>query len=254
MGLILSLTLFCLYVMRMIRSNSSHPVVGTRYPLLYEGENKRRIAFYEWIFYNIDLPCHYMEGDDLMSSVQQAQKTHLNNIIKKTGKSVQELTTLIQNSGLKQHGELRTMVMRELGLGYGDANALVHVIQKSNGQRQVEKKNQDEILDELYKGAKAPLRPIHEAVMRDVTRLGEIEILPQKGYVSLRRKKQFATIGPSTSKRVEVGLNVKDLPPSTRLIEEPHGSMCNYIVLLTDPSQVNSELAAWLKFAYEAAA
>ena len=30
--------------------------------------------------------------------------------------------------------------------------------------------------------------------------------------------------------------------------------MCNYIVRLTDVSQVNSELEAWIKFAYEAAA
>jgi hypothetical protein len=194
-----------------------------------------------------------MEGDELMSSVQPAQKTHLTNIMKKTGKSIEELTALIQNSGFEQHGELRTMVMRELGLGYGDANTLVHAVQKSDGQRQAEKETQAEILDQLYKGAKAPLRPIHEAVMREVSRLGEVEILPKKGYVSLRRNKQFAMLGPVTTKQVELGLNVKDLPPADRLIEQPHGSLCNYIVRLSDPSQVNSELAAWVKFAYEAA-
>ncbi len=158
-----------------------------------------------------------------MSTLQQAQKTHLNNIVKKSGKSMEELSAFIQNSGLKQHGELRTMVMRELGLGYGDANALVHAVQKSDGERQAEMKSQEEILDELYKGAKAPLRPIHEAVMREVSRLGEFEILPKKGYVSLRRNRQFAMLGPAANKRVELGLNVKDLPPSTRLVEEPRG-------------------------------
>jgi hypothetical protein len=188
-----------------------------------------------------------------MSSLQQAQRTHLDNIQKKTGKSLEELSHLVQKSGLTRHGELRTMVMRELGLGYGDANALVHAVQRSDVERQAEGKPSTEVLDEIYKGTKAPLRPIHEAVMREVSRYSEYEVVPKKGYVSLRRKRQFAMLGPVTTKRVELGLNVKDLPPSARLVEQPRGSMCNYVVQLTDPAEVNAEVAAWIKFAYEAA-
>jgi hypothetical protein len=195
-----------------------------------------------------------MKGDDLMSSLQQAQKTHLDNILKKTGKNLPELTAIIQKSGLKQHGELHALMMRKLGLSYGDANALVHAVQRSDGQRQAEGKSEAEVLDEIYKGAKAPLRPIHEAIMQEIAPLGDFEKVPKKGYVSLRRQKQFAMLGPATNKRVELGLNVKDLPPSGRLIEQPRGSMCNYIVQLTDPAQVDAELTAWIKFAFEAAA
>ena len=114
-------------------------------------------------------------------------------------------------------------------------------------QRQAENKSQAEVLDEIYSGAKASLRPIHEAVMMEITKLGEFEIVPKKGYVSLRRKKQFAMLGPATNKRLELGLNVKDLPPSERLIEQPKGSMCNYVVKLTDVGQVDAELATWAK-------
>jgi hypothetical protein len=188
-----------------------------------------------------------------MSSLEQAQQTHLNNILKKTGKSIDELSLIVKKSGLHSHGELRSMVMRDMGLSYGDANALVHAVMMSDGQRQAEGKSQEEVLDGLYSGAKAGLRPIHEAVMREVVKFGEFESLPKKGYISMRRKKQFAMLGPATKARVELGLNIKDLPPAERLLEQPRGSMCNYIVKLTDPSQVNAELVTWIKFAYEEA-
>lgn len=186
-----------------------------------------------------------------MSSLEQAQQTHLNNILKKTGKSTDELTAIVKNSGLSGHGELRMMLMRNLGLSYGDANALVHALLKSDGQRQAEGKGQEEVLDEIYSGAKAPLRPIHEAVIREIVKFGEFEILPKKGYISMRRKKQFAMLGPVNKARLELGLNIKDLPPAERLLEQPKGSMCNYIVKLTEPGQVNAELITWIKFAYE---
>ena len=185
-----------------------------------------------------------------MSNLAPTQKTHLTNILRKTGKNQKQLTALIRNSGLTRPRELRTMVMRELGLSYTDADALVYAVERSGGQAE---KKQREALDALYKGARAPLRTIHEAVIREVKRLGQFEMVPGKGCVSFQRKKQFILLGPAGSKRVELGLNVKDLPPSTRLMEQPRGSECNYLVQLSDPSQVNAEVIAWIKFAYEAA-
>jgi hypothetical protein len=188
-----------------------------------------------------------------MNNLDQAVQTHLNNIQKKTGKSLDELAGLVKKSGLSQHAEIRAMLMHDQGLTYGDANALVHAVRKSDGQRQAENKSQAEVLDEIYSGAKAGLRPIHEALMNEVVKLGEFESVPKKGYISLRRKKQFAMLGPAGRTRLELGLNIKDLPPANRLIKQPRGSMCNYVVTITEASQVDAELAVWVKFAYEEA-
>jgi hypothetical protein len=55
-------------------------------------------------------------------------------------------------------------------------------------------------------GRKAVLRPLHEDLMKAVNALGERTIAPKKGYLSLRRRKQFAMIQPSTTGRIDLGL------------------------------------------------
>ncbi|HEX6289041.1 MAG TPA: DUF5655 domain-containing protein [Herpetosiphonaceae bacterium] len=109
----------------------------------------------------------------------------------------------------------------------------------------------DPELDRIYAGAKAKLRPIHEKLMARIQEFGPFEIAPKKTYLSLRRKKQFATIGPATNTRFEVGMNKKGMPPTDRLIELPPGDICSHKVKLTDESEVDDELVAWIKLAYD---
>ena len=80
--------------------------------------------------------------------------------------------------------------------------------------------------------------------------LGPFVVAPKKGYVSLRRKKQFATVGPATKSRVDIGLNMKGVPATDRLTELPPGGMCQYRVSLTETGQVDGELMAWVAQAY----
>jgi predicted transport protein len=188
-----------------------------------------------------------------MASVEQAVQTQLKNIQTKTGKSLDELAAIIRGSGLTKHGEIRDMLKSSLGLGHGDANTLVHVVLKSDGGSAAEGKSGDDVLDGIYTGPKAALRPIHDKLMAEIRKFGEFEESPKKTYVSLRRKKQFAMIGPATNTRVEVGLNMKGVEGGTRLEALPAGGMCQYKVKVTDVAEVDAELYAWIRQAYEAA-
>ncbi len=188
-----------------------------------------------------------------MSSLDKAIQTQINNIQKKTGMSLDELSAFIKKSGLSKHGEIRDMLKEKLGLGHGDANTLVHVVFESDGTRAAEGKSMDAVLDEIYSGPKAGFRPIHEKLMKEIQKFGEFEVVPKKGYVSLRRKKQFAMIGPKTNTRFEVGINAKEFKKNVRLLEQPKGSMCNFVVNVSDAKEVDAELIAWLKSAFEEA-
>ncbi len=184
-----------------------------------------------------------------MSSLDQGVATQLRNIQTKTGKTLEELSALVRSSRLTKHSEIRAMLMGELGLGHGDANSLVHYVLQSDEAGAMEA----DVIDALYSGPKAALRPIHDRLMAAIETFGPFEIAPKKGYISLRRKKQFAMLGPATKTQVELGLNVKDLGAVERLIQVPAGGMCNYKVRVADVAQVDDELIGWMRRAYDSA-
>ena len=189
-----------------------------------------------------------------MADPQAAVKTQLANIEKRTGKSLAELGAVAASSGLTKHGELRDYFKRELALGYGDANALAHhVLSQGSASPEASGPDGDDVLGGIYVGPKEALRPIHDALIRAIDGFGPYEVAPKKGYVSLRRKKQFATIGPATNTRVELGLNMKGLPATDRLLELPPGGMCNYKVKLTNPEEVDEDVIAWVRQAFDSA-
>lgn len=138
-------------------------------------------------------------------------------------------------------------------MGHGDANTLVHVALQSSPAVASEQESAEAAADRVYAGPKAALRPIHDAVMRAVADFGAFEIAPKKTYLSLRRKKQFAMVGPATNTRVEVGLNMKGVP-GARLEALPPGGMCQYRVKMTSADEVDQELISWIKRAYDESA
>jgi hypothetical protein len=190
-----------------------------------------------------------------MNSVDKALETQLKNIQTRTGKTLDQLYDSIRKSGLTKHGQIRDMLKTELGMGHGDANTLTHTYLQSVGKAGEKAKDVsiEEVISEIYAGAKESLRPIHEKLMEEINKFGPFEIAPKKGYISLRRKKQFSMIGPVTKTRIEVGLNMKGVEATSRLIELPPGKMCQYKVNVTDIKEVDKELVSWIRQAYDIA-
>jgi hypothetical protein len=191
----------------------------------------------------------------LMSVVDKAIETQLKNIQAKTGKTLDQLGEILSKSGFTKHGELRDFAKRELGLGHGDANTLVHTVLKSEGTSAAPSAGApaEDVLAGIYSGPKAALRPIHDAFMAAIGTFGEFETAPKKGYVSLRRKKQFAMIGPGAKTRVDIGINMKGVKGTGRLVELPPGGMCQYKVAVTDAKEIDKELVGWVRQAFDAA-
>lgn len=183
--------------------------------------------------------------------MEQSSQEYMNKINELTGKTKEEITELYKQSGLSKHSEIRKLFMDQLGLSYGYANTLVHLITKTDSESLSKGKDLNDILNDMYSGKKEVFRPVHDLVMKKVHEFGEFEVAPKKGYLSLKRKRQFATIGPKTNSRMEIGINLKDYEGTSRLLKQPKGSMCKFIVKITDINEVDDELMSWLLEAYK---
>ena len=185
--------------------------------------------------------------------MDDAAERFMGKITEITGKTREEITRLYEQSALVKHSEIRALFMDKLLLSYGFANTLAHVIAGTDGASLAEGKDMQTLLDEIYSGKKAPFRPIHDLIMSEIEEFGPFETEPKKGYISLKRKRQFAMIGPKTNTRMEIGINLKDHAGTARLLEQPKGSMCRLIVNVESMDDVDHELIGWIKAGYEQA-
>lgn len=179
--------------------------------------------------------------------------TMMQNLKASSGKSLDEWVALARGRQGAKHGELITWLKGEHGLTHGYANLVAHTTLKSDAGAQLAAGV--DLVAEMFAGDKAALRPIYDALMRSILAFGgDIEQAPKKGYMSLRRRSQFATLHPSTKTRFDVGLKLKGVAPVGRL--EAAGSwnaMVTHRVRLESAEQVDAELVGWLRQAYDGA-
>jgi len=138
-----------------------------------------------------------------MADLSAALATQLHNIQAKTGRTIAALHDELAATGLAKVGEKRNWLMATHKLGYGDANTVALLAGKvpsglHDGEVAAATAGSSDPLDALYAGPKVQLRAVHEALLKAVRAFGDFEEAPKKTYISLRRKKQFAMVGPAT--------------------------------------------------------
>lgn len=184
-------------------------------------------------------------------ALDKAYATQIANIEKTTGKKLNEWITIVNKSGLEKHGELVSFLKEKHRFTHGNANMIVHYAKQSHAGA-VE--NSEDLVTEQYKG-KENLKRLYDKLLTEINKFGkDVELAPKKAYVSLRRKKQFAIIQPSTKDRLDVGLNMKGAEPSGNVIASGSwNAMCTHRIKVEDVKMINKELIEWIKKAYEQA-
>jgi hypothetical protein len=182
-----------------------------------------------------------------MATVEEGLQSQLRNIEATYGRSIGEWIALIRESGKRRHGEIVGMLKTEYGLSHGAANRVALVaLDAMNPKSEAE----DPQLN-LYPDAKHSLLPVHGRLMALVHGLGtDIEIAPKKGYLSLRRRKQFAMIKPA-AKHIDLGLVLPGTPVAGRLKSAAtFNALFTHRVRIGSIGEIDDELAGWLGDAY----
>jgi hypothetical protein len=182
-----------------------------------------------------------------MQPVDGAVQTQARNIERTTGRSMDSWVALVKSSGKERHTEIVAWLKADHGFSHGNANLVALTAKRGSLEGDA-----SGAVDAMYAGPKATLRPFHDRVIELIQGFGDdVELAPKQAYVSLRRSKQFGTVGPGPGGRLEIGLNLKGEEPTVRL--EATGGMCTHRVRLASTEALDPEVIGWLREAYERA-
>ena len=184
---------------------------------------------------------------------KKAFQSYLDNIKAKTGLTPADFRRLAEEKGLTEASEVVAWLKKDYGLGYGHAGAIWHLI----GHADDIKASPQDRLARLFAGKKAVWRKPYDALAAKIAKFGpDVEISSNMTYINVVRKgKKFAILQPSAAGRFDIGIKLKGAKPTRRL--EAAGSwnaMVTHRVRISDSKQIDKEVLAWLKQAYEAAA
>jgi hypothetical protein len=185
-----------------------------------------------------------------MASVDAAIATFERNIETQTGKSVASWVALVRAEGIAKHGMAVAWLKSAHGLSHAHANQIAKRASEAAAPA-----SGDDPVGHVFDGGKEALRPIYDRLVAEALQLGsDVEIAPKKANVSVRRRKQFALIQPSTRTRVDLGLILPDRAAEGRL--EASGSfnaMFTHRVKLASETDIDADILSWLREAYERA-
>ena len=187
-----------------------------------------------------------------MATVEDGLAAQLRNIEASYGQPMSHWFAVIADSGLTKHTDVVAMLKSDHGMAHGAAHRVsLHYRAAAEPAPQTV----DASVDALYTGKKAALRPLHDQLMAVMDAFGaDVAIAPKKGYVSLRRKKQFAMIQPSGAGRLDVGLVLPGVEAAGRL-ESSAGfnALFTHRVRVTSTDDIDTQLTGWLEAAYASA-
>lgn len=169
----------------------------------------------------------------------------------KTGKGLDDWIAIARGAGIAGHMALVNHLKSDHGLTHGYANMVVHAANASSALSQ----DDDALVDAAFDGAKAHWRPLYGRLVALVRGFGgDVELAPKKGYVSLRRKKQFALLMPSTKDRFDIGLALKGEEPAGALeLAGSWNAMVSHRIRILADGDADGAVESWLRAAYDRA-
>jgi hypothetical protein len=175
------------------------------------------------------------------------------NLLERTGKTLDQWVTFAKKHGPATERERRTWLKESHGLTTNYAHWIAGAVDgKAHGEADYDP---EALVEAMYAGAKAGLRPIYDRLLKLGLSLGpDVTASPGKTMVALYRGRLFARIIPATRTRIDLGLALEEnTKPTTRLIDiqDKSKNRINRQVGLTSVAEIDDEVKRWLKRAHD---
>jgi predicted transport protein len=181
--------------------------------------------------------------DEMMSAVTDS-------MAERTGRPLQEWVGLVGGSGVDplDQNAVRRWLKEVHGVKQNSQWAIAEAAARAAGWQ---RPTVEQYVDAQYTGGRAALRPVFDAVRAAAEALGgDVTIEGRGTYVPFVRRRQFAAAA-ATSSRLDLGLRFVDAPDSARLRPARAPGQATHRVGLSAPGDVDDELRALLRTAYE---
>jgi predicted transport protein len=168
----------------------------------------------------------------------------------RTGRSLAEWVALVGTSGVDplDQNAVRRWLREVHGVKQNSQWAISDAVARAAGWV---RPSMEQYIDQQYTGRKAALRPIFEAVREAARALGDDVSVEGRGtYIPFVRRRQFAAVAP-TATRVDLGLRLPEPPPSGRLDKGPLPGSSTHRIPLSSVADVDDEVLALLRAAYD---
>ncbi|MCB1033055.1 MAG: DUF4287 domain-containing protein [Acidobacteria bacterium] len=181
---------------------------------------------------------------------QGMEKKLIENLPQKTGRTLDQWVEAVRKAGQNSEKEAVTWLKGEHGLGTVYATMVArHALGKM-----AEYEDPAALVDAMFSGPKAHLRPLSDALVSLALNLGDdVRACPGKTILPLYRNHVFAQVKPSSRTRVDLGLALRDLPAEGRLLDTggfAKGDRISHRIPLSSAEEIDEEVAAWLRRAY----
>jgi len=176
----------------------------------------------------------------------------------KTGRSLDDWLKLIKKSGPKAEAERRDWLKTKYGLGTNHASWLAEraggkVSELSDPETYLHAA--EGFVEKMFGGPKAALRPVYDALLKLGLSMGnDVKACPCQTIVPLYRNHVFAQIKPTTQTRIDMGIALKDLKATGRLIDTGGFAKKDRIthrIAITSLADIDDEVKRWLRHAYD---
>jgi len=182
--------------------------------------------------------------DEMMSAVSAS-------LAARTGRSLDSWVALVQSSGIDplDQNAVRGWLRSTHGVPQNSQWAIADAAAQAAGWV---RPSVVEYVDSQYRGAKAGLRPIYDALAAVIGDLGDDVTIEGRGsYTPFVRGRQFAAIAAAARDRVDLGLRFAAPPDSGRLTPASGPGQATHKVSLRSVHDVDDELRQLLRMAYE---